>query len=137
MHQKQVPIINRGVLIGHQTEIRDYVTIQPGANIAGACRIGEATYVGIGSVVIDYVTIGVHAVVGAGAVVTKNVPDNVQVVGVPARMLRKTSWGGDLGKRIFLGLRAPDWILPSRKRANLLLLRRLVFSSERGCRSAE
>ena len=81
--------LNRGVLVGHHTEIGDYVTLQPGANVAGACRIGEGTYVGMGAVVLDHLSSGEGAVVGAGAVVTKDVPPHVQVVGVPARIVKE------------------------------------------------
>ena len=82
-------IVNRGALIGHHTQVGNFVTIQPGANIAGACRIGDATYVGMGAIVIDHITIGAHSVVGAGAVVTQDVPDNVLVAGVPARVVKE------------------------------------------------
>lgn len=86
-------LVNRGALIGHHTEIGDYVTIQPGANIAGACRIGQATYIGMGALVLDHVEIGMHSIVGAGAVVNKDVPDHVQVVGVPARIVKENITG--------------------------------------------
>jgi serine acetyltransferase len=39
-------------------------------------------------VVIDHLAVGAHAVVGAGSVVTKDVPGQVQVVGVPARIVQ-------------------------------------------------
>jgi acetyltransferase EpsM len=82
-------LVNRGALIGHHTEIGDYVTIQPGANVAGACRIGEATYIGMGALVLDHVIVGAHSIIGAGAVVNKDVPDHVQVVGVPAKIVKE------------------------------------------------
>lgn len=81
-------IVNRGALIGHHTTIGRFCSIQPGANVAGACSIGEATYVGMGALVLDHVTIGSHAVVGAGAVVTRDVADHVQVMGIPARVVK-------------------------------------------------
>jgi sugar O-acyltransferase (sialic acid O-acetyltransferase NeuD family) len=80
--------INRGALIGHHTTICDYVTIQPGANIAGACHVGEGAYIGMGAIILDHKTIGAHSVVGAGAIVTKDVPDHVKVVGGPARIVK-------------------------------------------------
>ena len=86
-------LVNRGVLIGHHTEIGDYVTVQPGANIAGACIIGENTYIGMGAVVLDHIKIGAHSVVGAGAVVNKDVPGFVQVIGVPARIVKENISG--------------------------------------------
>jgi sugar O-acyltransferase (sialic acid O-acetyltransferase NeuD family) len=82
-------IINRGALIGHHTDIGDYVTIQPGANIAGLCSIGEATYIGMSAVVLDRISAGKHSIIGAGSVVTHNVPDNVQVIGAPARIVKE------------------------------------------------
>jgi sugar O-acyltransferase (sialic acid O-acetyltransferase NeuD family) len=86
-------LINRGALIGHHTHIADYVTVQPGANIAGLCRIGTAAYIAMAAVIRDRITIGAHSVVGAGAVVTRDVPDNVQVLGVPARIVKENIEG--------------------------------------------
>jgi sugar O-acyltransferase (sialic acid O-acetyltransferase NeuD family) len=82
-------LVNRGALIGHHTRVGDFASIQPGANIAGACTIGRATYIGMGAVVLDHTSIGSDAVVGAGAVVVKDVPGNVQVTGVPARVVKE------------------------------------------------
>ena len=47
----------------------------------------------MGAIVIDKTHVGAHAVVGAGAVVTKDVPNNVQVVGVPARIVKENVAG--------------------------------------------
>lgn len=82
-------ILNRGALVGHDTVIGDFVTVGPGANVAGLCRIGEGAYLAMSSVVVDRVTVGEGSVVGAGAVVTKDVPAHVQVVGVPARIVKE------------------------------------------------
>ncbi len=80
--------VNRGALIGHHDTIGDFVTIAPGANIAGKCTIGERVYVGMGSTVVDHTVVGERSVIGAGAVVVRDVPPRVQVVGVPARVVR-------------------------------------------------
>ena len=82
-------VLNRGVLIGHDTRIGDCVTVSPGANVAGAVTIGDGTYIGMGAIVLDRLTIGPGAVIGAGSVVTKDVPPGVQVMGVPARVVRE------------------------------------------------
>jgi acetyltransferase EpsM len=82
-------LLNRGVLIGHHTTIEDYVTVQPGANVAGMCTLAERSFVGMGAVVIDRTTVGGESVVGAGSVVTRDVPPNVQVMGVPARVVKE------------------------------------------------
>ena len=86
-------IVNRGVLIGHHTTIGPFCSLQPGANIAGACAVGEATYIGMGAIVIDHVSIGARSVVGAGAVVVRDVPDHVQVLGMPARIVKENTPG--------------------------------------------
>ncbi len=50
--------------------------------------IGDDVWIGANAVILPGVTIGHHAVVAAGAVVTKDVPDNTVVGGVPAKVLR-------------------------------------------------
>jgi len=51
--------------------------------------IGDDVWIGANAVILPGVTIGNHVVVAAGAVVTKDVPDNCIVAGVPAKILKK------------------------------------------------
>ena len=51
--------------------------------------IGDHAWIGFGSTVLAGVTIGKYAIVGAGAVVTKDVPDYAVVGGVPAKIIKK------------------------------------------------
>lgn len=51
--------------------------------------LGKNVWVGSNSTILQGVTIGDNAVVAAGAVVNKNVPDNVVVGGVPAKFIKK------------------------------------------------
>ena len=81
-------MINRGSLFGHHVNIGDFATISPGVNIAASVTVGEGTYVGMGAIILDRLTIGAHAVIGAGAVVTRDVPDCVQVMGIPAKITK-------------------------------------------------
>lgn len=53
-------------------------------------RVKRAASIGTNATIISGVTIGVEALVGAGAVVTKNVPDYAIVAGVPARVIGDT-----------------------------------------------
>ena len=57
---------------------------QPGARIM--VRIGEGTWVGSAAIILA--DVGKHCVIGAGAVVTKPLPDWVIAAGVPARVVR-------------------------------------------------
>lgn len=50
--------------------------------------IGKNVWIGMGAVILPGVSIGDHAIVGAGAVVTKNVPPQTVVVGNPAKFLK-------------------------------------------------
>ena len=51
---------------------------------AGRVVIGENAYIGVGTIVLCGVTIGRRAIVGAGALVTKDIPDEVVAFGSPA-----------------------------------------------------
>jgi len=83
--------LNRHVSIGHHTELEDFCTVNPGANIAALCRMKKGSQIGIGASVIDRVTIGENALVGAGSVVTRDVPANTIVYGAPARVVKTRS----------------------------------------------
>ena len=50
--------------------------------------IGSNVWLGGGVIVLPGVTIGENSVVGAGAVVTRDLPDNVVAMGIPARVVR-------------------------------------------------
>ncbi len=51
--------------------------------------VEEGASIGSNATILCGITIGKNAIVGAGAVVTKDVPDNTVVIGNPARILRK------------------------------------------------
>lgn len=52
-------------------------------------KIGKNCFIGIGAKIMPGVSLGDHVVVGANAVVTKNVPPNTMVAGIPARIIKK------------------------------------------------
>ncbi len=77
-------LINLNCTIGHDSIINDFVELSPGVNISGNCRIGRFSLLGTNAVLLPKVKIGENVVVAAGAVVTKDIPDNCMVAGVPA-----------------------------------------------------
>ncbi|EGQ27044.1 N-acetylneuraminate synthase [Sporosarcina newyorkensis 2681] len=81
-------IINSGAIIEHETIIGNHSHLAPGAKIAGRVHIGDESFIGIGAVVKESLKIGNNVTVGAGSVVINDVPDNVTVVGIPAKIIR-------------------------------------------------
>lgn len=69
---------------GHpeQPELRHTLQVKP-------VVIRRKAWIGAGAIILPGVTVGENAIVAAGAVVTKDVPDNTIVAGVPAKTLRK------------------------------------------------
>jgi len=86
-------IINLDVTIGHDTVIEDFCTLAPGVHVSGRNKIGEGTNIGTGAVTIQGITIGRWSVIGAGAVVARDIPDKVVAVGVPARPIKAVEKG--------------------------------------------
>ena len=82
-------ILNTGCTVDHHNCIGDHVHIAPGVHLGGEVSIGEGTLVGIGSTVIPRRIVGEWSVVGAGSLVSKNIPDRSMAVGMPARAIRK------------------------------------------------
>jgi acetyltransferase-like isoleucine patch superfamily enzyme len=91
--------IGDGSLIGHGstlTTLNHSVDPDRRADMTPApIVIGRKVWLGASVTVVPGVTIGDGAVVAAGAVVTKDVPAGAIVAGVPAKLLRKTGFGGD------------------------------------------
>ncbi|SKB40329.1 sugar O-acyltransferase, sialic acid O-acetyltransferase NeuD family [Acetoanaerobium noterae] len=81
-------IVNLDCTIGHDAIIGDYSTVLPSVNISGFVETEECVSIGTGSAVIQGVNIGRNTVVGAGAVVVKDLPANCTAVGSPAKPIK-------------------------------------------------
>ena len=81
-------ILNTNCSVDHDCEIDDFVHISPGATLGGRVKIGEGTQIGIGASILPGINIGKWCIIGAGAVVTKDMPDGVTAVGVPAKIIK-------------------------------------------------
>lgn len=88
--------INYNCTIGHDSTIEDYATILPSASISGNVIVEEGCQIGTGSQVIQGLTIGRWSIVGAGAVVVRDIPRNVTAVGVPAKPIKERPEGWHL-----------------------------------------
>ncbi len=80
--------------VAHDCVIGDFVTFAPSVKCNGNVEIGDHAYIGTGVIIKQGkpgkpLIVGVGAVVAAGAVVTKNVPDGMTVFGNPAAPLTK------------------------------------------------
>ncbi len=78
-------IINSGAIVEHDVVIGDWVHIAPGADLAGAVTVEDLALVGLGSRVLPGRIIGAETIVGAGAVVTRDVQPQTTVRGNPAK----------------------------------------------------
>jgi sugar O-acyltransferase (sialic acid O-acetyltransferase NeuD family) len=81
-------ILNTACTIDHHNYIGDHTHIAPGVHLGGDVEIGEGTLIGIGATVMPQCRIGAWSVIGAGAVVTKDIPAYSTVVGIPARVIK-------------------------------------------------
>lgn len=90
-------MIDMGAILGGRATVGKNSHIGAGAVLAGVIepasaepvRIGDNVLIGANAVVIEGVQVGNGSVVAAGAIVTQNVPENVVVGGVPARIIKE------------------------------------------------
>lgn len=81
-------ILNIDSTIGHDAQIGDYTTILPSVNVSGYVETGACVSVGTGSAIIQGVKVGQNTIIGAGAVVVKDLPENCTAVGSPAKPIK-------------------------------------------------
>ncbi|HIQ66138.1 MAG TPA: sugar O-acetyltransferase [Candidatus Coproplasma stercoravium] len=82
-----------GCLIGHQVVIatlnHDLDPNKRGSMIPAKVTLGKNVWVGAHATILPGVKIGDNAVIAAGAVVSRDVPENTVVAGVPARVIKR------------------------------------------------
>lgn len=79
-------LLNMDCTVGHDCVLEDYVSVAPGCHLSGYTILRRGSYLGTGAVTIEKKEIGAYSVIGAGAVVVKNIPPNVTAVGLPAKV---------------------------------------------------
>lgn len=80
-------ILNTSSSVDHDCNLGEFVHLSPGARLAGNVTVGDRSWVGMNAAIREGVVLGRDVVVGAGAVVLQDVPDNLTVAGVPARTI--------------------------------------------------
>jgi serine O-acetyltransferase len=81
-------VIHAKAVIGKNCIIGQQVTIGGRARHPEVPRIGDEVYLAGGSKILGPITLGNDVIVGANAVVIRDVPDNTIVAGVPAKVIR-------------------------------------------------
>ncbi len=84
-------IIHGDTVIGSNVKILHQVTIGLKDGVSGVPHIGDGVVLNAGAKIIGKLFIGDGSIIGANAVVTKDIPPNVVAVGVPAKILREKS----------------------------------------------
>lgn len=81
-------IVNHKASVDHECHIGNGVHVAPGATLCGNVVVEDHVMIGAGAIVLPRLRLGCGALVGAGAVVTRDVPPHAVVVGSPARTIR-------------------------------------------------
>jgi sugar O-acyltransferase (sialic acid O-acetyltransferase NeuD family) len=76
-------IINTGSIIDHDCIMGQFVHISPGVRMSGGIHIYDNVHIGIGSTLVQSISIGKNTIIGAGSVVISDIQDDVTAFGVP------------------------------------------------------
>lgn len=81
-------IVNTMASVDHDCIIGDHVHLSPSVTLSGTVRVGDGVHIGTGTTVIQGIAIGRNSLIGAGSVVLTDLPDDVEVAGVPAKNIK-------------------------------------------------
>ena len=89
-------IFNTNSTVDHDCKLGNGVHVMGGASISGRVKIKDFSSIGTNATILPDISIGEKSFIGAGAVVTKDVPNNQVVYGVPARPMKINTLSSDL-----------------------------------------
>jgi sugar O-acyltransferase (sialic acid O-acetyltransferase NeuD family) len=81
-------VLNLSCTIGHDAVLESFSSLMPGVRISGGAKLRKGCYVGTGANLIKATEVGTGSIIGAGAVVDRDIPPHVTAVGVPCRVIR-------------------------------------------------
>ncbi|MBQ3149845.1 MAG: acetyltransferase [Clostridia bacterium] len=82
-------LISNHCNVGHDAVLGDFVTLYPAVHVSGNVHIGTECEIGVGSNIIQGLSLGDRTVIGAGAAVVSDIEGDCTAVGVPARVIRQ------------------------------------------------
>jgi UDP-N-acetylglucosamine acyltransferase len=97
--------------VAHDVVLEKGVTLSPGARLGGHTRVLEGANVGMGAMIHQFSTVGAYAMIGMGAVVTRDVPPFCLVTGNPARYRRFNTYAIDAAGLPRDGVRIDNGVL--------------------------
>ncbi len=80
-------IIDLDCTIGHDAKTEEFVTFYPSVNISGQVEVGSCCEFGTGSQIIQGVSVCSGSIIGAGAVVVKDIIESGTYIGIPSRKI--------------------------------------------------
>ena len=83
--------VNTAAIVGHDVFVDRDCGLSSMTNLGGATTVGARSYIGMGALIKERLTIGHSTIVGMGSVVYNDVPDEVVCVGNPARVSRRNT----------------------------------------------
>ena len=86
-------LMNLSTIVGHDSNLGQFSELTPFSVLGGTVITGEECYFGMHSTVANKVTLGNRVVISQGSVTQKNQPDDVLILGVPGKRIRKIGMG--------------------------------------------
>jgi len=84
-------LLNSGAHLHHDASVGEFCEISPRVSILGGVQIHRKVRIGTGAIILPGIVIGQNAVIGAAALVDRNVSPDTTVIGIPARPMDRRS----------------------------------------------